>query len=93
MGNGTLETTPVRTLREMLADYAHITWCGWMCYMFSLSTMNKDGSMTIPAKLVTRWTRQMTTSYYNLPEDEKESDLVESETIIKIVKSRPWSGL
>ena len=42
--------------REQLADYAHDAWSGWMKYMFSKCTKNLDGSMTIPANSVERWT-------------------------------------
>jgi len=93
MENGTIETATVKTARELLADYAHTTWSGWMEYMFSKSTELKNGAVVIPPVLVERWKRQMKTSYADLPEKEKESDLKEAETIIQIVKSRPWSGI
>ena len=53
---------------EKLAEYAHIAWSGWMNYMFSKCTRNDDGTLTIPAWAIERWTRQMTTSYADLPE-------------------------
>ena len=71
--------------RELLADYAHRAWSGWMHYLFDKSTYNADGTVTIPADLVQRWTRQMTTQYINLPENEKESDRKEADEIIAIV--------
>jgi len=76
-------------IREELADYAHRAWSGWMQYMFSKSIMNKDGSITIPASLVLRWTRQMNTSYGELPETEKNSDLEEADRMINIFKNDP----
>lgn len=72
-------------LLEALSDYAHMTWAGWMTYMFSKSTKNKDGSVTIPAELVERWSRQVGTPYWSLPENEKESDRAEARKILEIV--------
>jgi len=74
-------------LREKLAEYAHAAWSGWMKYMFSKSTKNAGGSMTIPAWLVERWTRQMNTPYTELPEGEKKSDRNEADIIIGIMKA------
>jgi hypothetical protein len=73
-------------LIEVLADYAHRAWGGWMVYLFSKCTQNEDGSMTIPAWAVDRWKRQMAASYDNLPEEEKFSDRKEAGRIIAILK-------
>lgn len=70
---------------EPLADYAHSAWSNWMTYLFSKSTQNADGSVTIPRELVERWTRQATTLYPGLPEGEKESDRKEALAIIKAI--------
>jgi len=70
---------------ERLADYAHNAWAGWMKYMFSKSTTNDDGSVTIPASFVERWKRQMNTPYIRLPESEKESDKEEAEKMLNII--------
>ena len=71
---------------EKLASYAHKAWSGWLQYMFSKSTKNEDGSVTIPASLVERWTRQMNTPYEQLPESEKLSDKAEANDILEIIK-------
>lgn len=73
-------------MREVLAAHAHDMWSGWMQYLFSKSTINKDGTMTIPAWAVNRWTRQADTNYSDLPEEEKESDLKEADGILKIIQ-------
>lgn len=70
---------------EPLADYAHSAWSNWMTYLFSKSTQNEDGSVTIPRELVERWTRQATTLYPGLPEGEKESDRKEAYVIIETI--------
>ena len=68
-------------LIEELADLAHIVWAEWMRYMLSRrhgtasALEDPDVKHTIlPADLVDRWSRQMTTPYADLPEEEKESD-------------------
>src|SRR4051812_34237278 len=35
--------------REALAAYAHEAWSGWMAYFFGKCTVNKNGSITVPA--------------------------------------------
>jgi phenylalanyl-tRNA synthetase beta subunit len=71
--------------REELADYAHEAWAGWMKYLFSKSTKNKDGSIVIPPELVERWQRQVDTKYEELSEEEQKSDLEQADKILKIV--------
>lgn len=74
-------------MRESLADYAHDAWSRWMNYLFSVSTRNEDGTVTIPKWAVDRWVRQMSTPYMELPEEEKESDRKEADRVVKIVGS------
>ena len=73
-------------IREALANYAHEAWSGWMVYMFNKATLNQDGSITIPCEFYTRWCRQSETLYINLPEHEKESDRVEADKILAILR-------
>ena len=72
-------------MKERLAALAHEQWSGWMQYMFSKSTVNKDGSMTIPIRAVERWTRQANTPYIELPEKEKMSDRKEADKILSVI--------
>ena len=72
-------------MREALAAYAHEAWSGWMEYLFSKSTTNADGSITIPPDLVARWLRQIGTAYIDLPEAEKDSDRIEADKMLDIV--------
>jgi len=69
-------------LREQLAEYAHTAL--WR-YAFAKGTVNEDGSITLPAWAVKRWTRQMRTPYAELPESEKISDRDEADKILEIV--------
>ena len=76
-----------KSIRVRLAEYAHNAWAGWMKYLFSKSKRNNDGTVTIPKWAVDRWTRQMNTTYNQLPNEEKESDLNEADKIIDVFKS------
>lgn len=69
---------------ERFAAHAHQMWAGWMQYMFKCGHIDGDGRLIIPADKVTRWTRQMNTGYYRLPEDEKESDRKEACEILEL---------
>ena len=70
--------------RELLSDYAHEAWCGWMKYMFSKAVVNSDGTWTMPQWAVERWQRQMNTKYSELPEEEKKSDREEADKMLSI---------
>jgi hypothetical protein len=74
-------------LLEKLASYAHGTWSGWMKYMFSKTTINTDGTVTIPKWAVDRWTFQIELGYDQLPEEMKKSDRDEANEIIAILES------
>lgn len=78
---------PDRTaLREALAAHAHDgPWSGWMKYMMGIGTLNDDGTWTMPAWAVERWTRQMTTAYAELPEAERASDRIEADRIFAVL--------
>jgi hypothetical protein len=73
-------------LRESIAAQAHDSWAGWMKYLFSKSTTNADGTVTIPAWAVERWERQMNTGYAWLPEGEKKSDREEADKYLAILR-------
>ncbi len=71
-------------LTRNLAKYAHEAWSGWMKYMFVKCEINDDGTMTIPADLVARWTRQSSTAYEDLPAEEQLSDVDEAHKMLAI---------
>ena len=73
------------SLREDLAWLAHDTWARWMKHLFTHSTQNADGSVTIPPDLVNRWLRQINTDYSNLTEKEKDSDRKEADRVLPIL--------
>ena len=72
---------------ERLADLAHTQWAGWMRYLFRFGVDNPDGTFTITADKVARWTRQACTDYGDLPENEKESDRVEARKVFALLEA------
>jgi hypothetical protein len=75
----------ITDLTEKLADLAHRQWSGWMEYLFEKSTLNDDGTVTIPKWAADRWKRQVETAYADLPEEEKESDREEARRVIEAI--------
>jgi len=73
-------------LREAFASLAHEQWSGWMEYLFSKSTKNEDGTVTLPAWAVERWERQVATPYADLSEKEQDSDRTEADKFIEVLK-------
>jgi hypothetical protein len=73
-------------LLEEMAELAHSQWSGWMKYLFSKSTINADGTCTIPKWAVDRWECQMNTDYDDLSEPEKDSDRNEARKFIDAFK-------
>lgn len=63
-----------RDALEALAALEHERWSHWQKYLHEQCESNSDGSLTIPADLVKRWNRQMTTPYQLLTDNEKKSD-------------------
>ncbi|MEG3085639.1 hypothetical protein U1707_18515 [Sphingomonas sp. PB2P12] len=59
---------------EALASIEHERWAHWQHYMHSKADLRADGSMVVPAELVSQWTRQIDTPYDELSPDEQESD-------------------
>ena len=83
--NGEMPKMPTTEKREALAAYAHKAWSGWMRWMFDRCSPQDDGSTIVPAGLVSRWVRQMNTSYADLPDNEKESDRQEADEMLAIM--------
>lgn len=73
-------------LRERLADVQHAIWAHWTRWQFSVCQRNEDGSLTIPAPLVERWTRQMGTPYADLSEREKDSDREQADKVLAVLR-------
>jgi hypothetical protein len=61
-------------LLEQLSAVEHERWSHWQRYMHGKAVRNSNGTLTIPADLVSRWERLMQTPYAELTDDERESD-------------------
>jgi hypothetical protein len=72
-------------LLEALAALEHERWSHWQRYLHSKCIPGSDGSLMIPAELVSRWTVQMSTPYAALSEQEKESDREQVRQTIEVI--------
>lgn len=70
-----------------LADVQHEIWSHWMKYLFEVSIHNDDGTVTIPADKVENWKRQMITTYFDLSDQEKKSDLEQAKKVLAVLKN------
>lgn len=64
----------LENLVDTLAAIEHERWCHWQRYMHSKGKRERDGSLTLPAELVSRWEHQISTPFSQLTEAEKDSD-------------------
>ncbi len=80
------------SLIESLAAMEHDRWSHWQRYMHAQCRSNDDGSLSIPSELVARWTKQMSTPYASLSEDEKESDREQVRRYMPIIESALREG-
>lgn len=72
------------SIRNKLAEYAHDAWARWMKYLFEKCDHTQEG-LIIPAWAVKRWERQLSTPYSDLSAEEKKSDRVEADRMLKIM--------
>ena len=75
---------------DRLAEIEHERWAHWQRYVHDSCRKEADGSLVIPAELVQRWERQITTPYSELSQDERNSDIEQVEhylpTVIEAVE-------
>lgn len=74
-------------LTEALAAVEHDRWSHWQAFMHGKCSKNADGSLTIPADLVEKWKRQISTVYGDLSETEKESDREQVNKYLPLIKA------
>lgn len=72
-------------LSEKLAAIEHERWSHWQTYMHSKCEKRPDGSLTIPAQLVSRWEKQASTKFADLSEMEKASDREQVDRYLPII--------
>lgn len=73
-------------LLEQLAAIEHERWSHWQRYMHDKGQRNDDGSLTIPAALISRWDRLIRTPYSELTDEERESDREQVRRYLTILK-------
>lgn len=74
-------------LVDQLASIEHDRWAHWQRYMHSKATRQPDGSLIIPADLVTKWERQIAMPFAQLSETEKDSDREQVQKYLPLIKS------
>lgn len=72
-------------MKDTLATLEHERWSHWQQYMHSKASKQPDGSMIVPAELVERWERQMSTDFDELSESEKDSDRKQVDRYIPVI--------
>ena len=66
--------TALKGCVEELASQEHARWSHWQTYLHSKGEKQEDGSLLLPANLVSRWETQARTQYEELSAEEQESD-------------------
>lgn len=73
-------------LLERLASIEHERWSHWQRYIHEQCVRGEDGSLTIPADLVRRWSEQLETPYSELSEEEKASDRDQVQRYLPVIE-------
>ncbi|MBN2837734.1 MAG: hypothetical protein JXM74_03175 [Fusobacteriaceae bacterium] len=68
------ENQKLNTDLKTLAILNHKQWNHWLEYQNSCSVYLENGDLILPSNKIERWRRQIKTAYYNLSEQEKNSD-------------------
>ncbi|WP_230646752.1 hypothetical protein [Bradyrhizobium sp. Leaf401] len=74
------------SLVEELATLEHERWAHWQRYVHKKGRRQPDGSILLPAELVSRWERQINTLYADLTNEEKASDREQVQKYLPILK-------
>lgn len=80
---------------DRAAELAHDVWAAWMKYMFDQGyfvtenvairgQMVNERRWIMPQDKVARWTRQMNTPFWELPESERASDYSIAERFMEV---------
>jgi hypothetical protein len=74
------------SFRERVAELCHNQWSNWTDYIFSKTYKDYFEAPVIPRHLTERWKRQIDTDYYDLSEEEMDSDRKEADKFIELFK-------
>lgn len=79
-------------LVDELAAIEHARWAHWQAYVHDHGTRREDGSIVLPAKLVSRWDRQIATPYEELSSKEQAADRDQVMKYLPTIKRRLAGG-
>lgn len=79
--------TVLDDLLETLASIEHERWAHWQSYVHQKAHPQSDGSLIIPAELVSRWDHQIATTYDKLSDKEKDSDREQVRKYLSVIKA------
>lgn len=71
---------------DALAAIEHERWSHWQQYLHNCGVKQSDGSLLLPAELVARWEEQISTSFDQLSEDEKNSDREQVHRYLPVIR-------
>jgi len=77
---------------DALATIEHERWAHWQRYVHDQCEERPDGSLVIPAALVTRWTRQIDTPFDELSSVEQDSDREQVERYLPVIVDALTAG-
>jgi hypothetical protein len=82
----------LNSLIEKLAALEHERWSHWQRYVHAKGVRQRDGSLLLPAELVTHWEAQTGKKYEELNDQEKESDREQVRKYLPIVAAALKEG-
>jgi hypothetical protein len=77
----------LEALLDPLAAIEHERWAHWQSYMHRKAVRQPDGSLLLPAALVSQWERQISTPFEGLSEEEKDSDRDQVRKYLPLIES------
>lgn len=79
-------------LVDELASIEHARWAHWQAYVHDQGVRREDGSLVLPAELVSRWDLQIATPYEELSSDEQAADRDQVMKYLPTIKRRLTEG-
>lgn len=80
------------SLIDELASIEHARWAHWQSYVHSQGERQDDGSIILPAPLVAKWDRQISTPYEDLSHDEKSADREQVRRYLPLIRQTLLDG-
>ncbi len=80
-----MDNIKVDQMIEILAALEHNGWSIWQRHVHSSGVINENGFLVLPPDLIEKWEKQITTSYRDLSEEDKEKDRAEVRRVLQII--------